>query len=478
MVDRGSLLNPHFYSYPSLLFDVIAAMGSVQKLVGLGWNPGAGITNEGEAVARTTDPHLYIAVRLVTVLLSIGTCVVVWGLCYLITRRWWAATLAGLLLAVSPLMVVNGVLITPDTYSAFFTSAGLLAAIWLMRRGSRLSYVLAGVAVGLAAGSKYNAVMVAVAVLAAHFLRYPQAKASVVSVDTSKRHGVHLRRWASWLAPLVLASLAAAIAFLVTTPGAVIDFHEFLHDASAQAHQYATAYYPGDKFGSSLAFYVSTFNDQGLIFPVLVCVGLVGPFGRWWRESLVIALFVVCYGWLAGSQYLHFDRDLLPAMPALTVLAALGVATIADRFHPVLGSRIWVPAVAVAVVIAGLVSPITASARQPGILNEYPNVEAQAWISSHVPVGSIVVVEAYGPWINTKKYRLVEVRLVLNTPAADIPPKAAAIVVTASGSGRFLSDPTAFPAEVATYRRLASNHCLGAFYTNGPWIQVFVPCSK
>ena len=459
---HGSLLNPQLFIYPSLMFDVIAAMASVQKLVGLGWIPGAGITVENEAIARTTDPHLYIAVRLVTVVLSIGTCVVVWGLCYLVTRRWWAATLAGLLLAVCPLMVVNGVYITPDTYSAFFTAVGLLAAIWLMRRGSRRSYVLAGAAVGLAAGSKYNAAMVAVAVLAAHFLRYPQAKESAVSVDIPKRHGVPLQRWASQLAPLVLAGFAAVIAFLVTTPGAVIDFHQFLHDALAQARAYQTSYYPGLKSGSSLAFYVSTFNDQGLVFTVLVGVGLIGLFGRWWRESLVMALFIVCYGWLVGSQYLHFARDLLPAMPALTVLAALGVATIADRFHPVLGSRIWVPAVAVAFVIAGLVSPIRASASVPEALNLLPNVEAQAWISRHVPVGSTVVVEAYGPWISPNKYHLVEVRFFLDTPAADIPPKAAAIVMSGSGSGRFLSDPTAFPVEVAAYRHLASSHCLGA----------------
>ncbi len=453
-------------------------MGSVQKLVGVGWNPEAGIMAENEAIARTTDPHLYIAVRLVTVLLSIGACVVVWGLCYLVTKRWWAATLAGLLLAVSPLMVVNGVYITPDTYSAFFTAVSLLAAIWLMRRGSRLSYVLAGAAVGLAAGSKYNAAMVAVAVIAAHFLRYPQAKSTVVSVDTPKRRVVPLWRWARQLAPLLLAGLAAVIAFLVTTPGAVIDFHQFLHDALAQAHQYSVSYYPGLKFGSSLPFYVTTLNDQGLIFSVLAGAGIIGLFGRWWRETVVMALFVACYGWLIGSQYLHFARDLLPAMPALTVLAALGVATLADRLQSVLRSRIWVPAVALALVIAGLVPPLRVSVSQPGILNEHPNVEAQAWISRHVPVGSTVVVEAYGPWINPNKYHLVDVRFLLDTPSADIPANAAAIVMSGSGSGRFLSDPTAYPVEVAAYRHLTGHDCLGVSFTDGPWIQVFVPCPK
>lgn len=119
MVDHNSL-NPHFFAYPSVLFDVIAATGWIQKFGGLGWQPGAGLRVENEGIAHTTDPHLFIALRLVTVVLSIGICVVVWGISMLITRRWWAATLAGLPLAISPIMVSNGVLtqLTPIPLSS------------------------------------------------------------------------------------------------------------------------------------------------------------------------------------------------------------------------------------------------------------------------------------------------------------------------------------------------------------------------
>ena len=472
MVDHGSL-NPHYFWYPSLLFDVIAGIGWVQQLVGH-WHPGAGLTVQNEGIARTTDPHLFIALRLVGVVLSIGTCIVIWGLCFLIARRWWAATLAGLLLAVSPLMVANSLYITPDTYSTFFTAVGLIAAIWLMRRGSRLAYVLAGTAVGLATGSGYNAVVVAVAVVAAHFLRYPQAKEPVISEGTPKPH---TPRWAQQLAPLLVAGLAAIIAFVVTTPGAAIDSHQFLHDALAQSHMYTTSVIHGYNAQWPLAFYTATLNDQGLIFTTLVGIGLFGFCGRWWRESLVMAVFVVCYGWLISSQLLAFSRDLLPAMPALAVLAALGVATIVERVRHFF-DHLSVAVAAGALVIAGLASPVATSARIPGELNEHPNTEAQAWISKHVPVGSTVVVEIYGPWIDVKKYHLVKAQFLLDTSAADIQANAAAIVLTELGSGRFLSDPTKFPAEASTYRRLTSTHCLGASYTDGPWVRIFVPCPK
>ena len=300
MVDHGTL-NPHYFDYPSLLYYVVVGGGmgaaSRGRLARGGWPRVVHMTYQNEGINRTTDPHLLIVLRLITVILSIGVCVVVWGICYLITRRWWAATCAGLLLAVSPLMVANGVLVTPDTYSAFFTALGLLAAIWLMRRSSRLNYVLAGAAVGLAAGAKYNAVVIAVAVIAAHFLRYPEAKESVVSAATPKHRGESFRQWAHQIVPLSLAGLTAVLAFLMTTPEAVLSFQQFRHDALVPVHLYSTGFFPGET-GSSFAFYVHTLNDQGLVFPIFVGAGCIGLFGRWWREWAVAASFVLCYSWL------------------------------------------------------------------------------------------------------------------------------------------------------------------------------------
>ncbi len=261
MVDHGTL-NPHFFAYPSMLFDVVAGVGWMQRLFG-GWQTGAGITVENVGIAHTTDPHLFFTVRCVAAVLSIGICAVVWTMCYLITGRWWAATLAGLLLAVSPLMAINAVYITPDTFATFFTAIGLLFALHLMKRGGRLDYALAGSAVGFAAGAKYNAVLVAVAVVAAHLLRYPQAKGCAVSADPAERHQAWFRRIGRQGVPLLFAGLFAVTAFLITTPEAVLNFHEFTSGASEIAHLYGTEQIAGA--GSSFAYYVRIFLDGAIV---------------------------------------------------------------------------------------------------------------------------------------------------------------------------------------------------------------------
>ncbi len=292
-----------------------------------------------------------------------------------------------------------------------------------------------------------------------------------------------IRRLVDEAMPLLLAGLAAVIGFLLTTPGAVVNVHEFVRDASEPIHLYSTGFVPGQT-GSSLAFYFRTLNDQGLLFAVLLSVGVLGVFGKLWREWLVVASFAVCYGGLMSAQAAHFDRNLVPELPALAILAAFGVATVADRLRSFFTSR-FKAAVGAVVVLCGFISPLIASARVAQLLTEHPRAEAQAWIYRHVPRGSTVVVESYGPWIATKRYRLVDVWLLLhapaagrNAPAADLPATTAAIVVTELGSGRFLADPAAFPAEVAAYHDLAGKDCLRASYSDGPWIRVFTPCRK
>ena len=471
MVDNGTL-NPHSFIYPSTIYYVIAAFAELQKVFG-GWHPLAGLVGPNTGIAHTSDPHLFIWLRLVTVALSVGTCLLVWVLCSVIVKRWWAATLAALLLAVAPLMVTNGVFITPDMYSAFFTAAGLLMAIAILRRGARRDYVLAGVAVGLAAGTKYNAVLVAVSVVLAHVLGH-RGRVDTASASGAPRDpGSRMERMS--LRPVLLAGTVAVVVFLATTPAALFDFGEFYHQSTFIAHGYATVHVPGTP-ASPMTYYVALYADQGVIFAVLGVIGILSLFGRWWRESLIMWAFVICYVGLIGIQKTAFSRDLLPAMPALAVLAALGLVTGSERLGTITWPTEWVWLIGVALALGGLAQPVAASLRVPNQLQERPRFEAQSWIYHHLPNHSIILEDSYGPFIQPLRYRTLETFLVLEVQPRDLPRRAAAIVLSELGSGRFLSDPKAYPKELSRYHSIMKRYCLTASFSNGPWIHILTPC--
>ena len=479
MVDHGSW-NPHSFLYPSLLYDVVAIVGRVQRAFG-GWHVGGGQSTQIMGIGYTTDPHLYLALRLITVALSVGACIIVFGAVNLVTKRWWAAATAGLLLAVSPLMVLNGVYITPDTYSAFFTAFGLLAALWVLRRGRRLDYLIAGVAVGLAAGAKYDPSVVAISVLIAHFLRSP-APADERRPARRHHHPAHqLPRWLREAPLLVWAAITAVLAFALTTPGAIVSPHKFVSDVRYVERYYA--YGHAGNTGSSFVFYLHVLTHQSLLFTVLMAIGLVALLGVWWREGLVVLGFVICYTALISAQVVHYDRELLPSLVGMALLAGIGVATAADLVRTSLvprtsRSRVGLTVLAVGIVVLGLGSTALTSTRSYAQVQQHPRAEAQSWIYQHIPRGSTVVVEIYGPWLDPARYHVIPVSFVTTANQGVVPPDAAAIIVTQLGSGRFLAHPGVFKPEVAAYADLVGRYCQGPDYTDGPWIRILVPCSR
>jgi hypothetical protein len=479
MVDLNSW-NPHFFLYPSMLYDVVAIVGHLQRAFG-GWHVGAGQSSQVMGTGYTTDPHLYLALRLITVALSVGTCIVVCGIVYLVTKRWWAAALAGLLLAVSPLMVLNGVYITPDTYSAFFTACGLLTSYWVLNRGRRLDYVLAGLVVGLAAGVKYIPAMVALSVVAAHFLRSSAHDTRESSSDQPLSSKQRTPRWLREAPLLLLAGIVAIGAFLLTTPGAIASPHQFLTGIGQQSHVYATSDDPGIT-GSSFVFYLHVLAHQGLLIGIIAAVGLVSLIGRWWRYALCVFGFVVCYTAVISAQTLHFDRQLLPVMVGVAVLTGIGAASAADRIRRFGISWAWVPRarvtfLATAIIVVGLVTSARSSTRDYALAFQRPRSEAQSWIYKNIPKKSTIVAEIYGPWIDPEKYHLLHVAFAIAANYTSLESKAAAIVVTQYGTGRYLAYPGVYKSEVAAYTSLANRFCEKADFRNGPWIRIFVPCS-
>jgi hypothetical protein len=448
--------NPHGFAYPSLMYDVEAIVDLGARLFTGHMLLPSSFVSQDMGIDWTANPNIVLFLRLITVALSVGICLVAYGVVRRITGRRWAAVGAGLLAATSPLLVTNGVYVTPDTYSAFFAATAVAASLAVLRRGTRRDYVLAGLAVGFTAGSKYD-IIAALPVVVAYALR-------------EGRDSWRLRR----MVPLGWGALAAVVGFAVTTPAAVFDTSAVVTGLNGELTHYATGHAGAQ--GGAFDYYLSLLvHDQPVLLPGLAVALLAAWRGRFRKEIIVVAAFAVANFALISTETVRFDRDLLPVLPALMMLngfAAVWVAELAVARWPGIPrtGRLALTSVAV---VGVLIPALIGALGVPEAVDQAPRTETMAWLEAHVPKGSFVVNENYGPWITSGWYRVADVSYVL---AVTLPAGPQAIIVTDEGSGRFL-DQAGYASEVADYKTLLTTYCVAAKFTNGPWIEVLTPCS-
>lgn len=202
-------VTPSFYNYGSfsillcrLAYDLIAPLA--------GWG----------AVPRFDQPfsgwvgdlaRLLLVGRGITVLLGAATIPATWALANVLFGR-RAAWIAAGLLAVTPLHVTLSHYLTVDVPATFLTTLSLLAAALALRSGPGAGMIrwcaAAGIAAGLATGTKYNSFPVLLALLPALW--------SAWQVEGSQG-----RRFA--LMGALAAGGALIAAFLISTPGALLE---------------------------------------------------------------------------------------------------------------------------------------------------------------------------------------------------------------------------------------------------------------
>jgi 4-amino-4-deoxy-L-arabinose transferase-like glycosyltransferase len=348
--------------------------------------------------------------------------------------------------------VESGVYITPDTWSGLFCAAALLGALAVYRRGTLSSFLLAGAAVGAAAGSKYNAALVGVALLTAFALRGPTRRA--------------------WL--LLLASVAAAVAvFVLTTPGALVEPGKVLDGVVFEARHYQKGH-PGYT-GSAFVDYLGALLRSDAVAVLLALVAVVAAVrGRWRGEVAVIGVFALTYFGLVSVQNVHFDRNLLPVLPAVALLAGFGVAALLDRLSS--GAR---PRLVGASVVGGLlvVAGVAGIRQDLGMhdrIDQPARAQARAWLAANLPPGASIVRESYGPWLDSERFPNV-IYWISATEGAKLPPDVAAVVLTEQTAGRYLENPAQYPTEAAAYRRVEDSMCRAVRFDD-PWVEVLVPC--
>lgn len=430
--------NPHFFNYPSLFLYLHAAIHLDGPL--LGWLPGLGeqapvsaLTESGAfliGVGFAPTPGSVVLHRLLTVACGVGLVVVGWATARRVTSGMVPPLLTGVLLACSPTLIEHSKLITPDMLAALLVGVGVLCSVWVYQRGTWVSYLCAGAAVGLAAGAKYTAVVVAVSLL-------------VAAVVAKRREALYR---------LPVAGVVAGVAFLVSTPFALLDREAFLAGLEYERQHYASGH--AGMEGDTVSFYLDLLVSREGVLVVAALAGLVaiGIAARdRWPVAAILLAFPVVYGVFVGMQTVRNDRTIMLVLPPLAVLAAFLVEQMRGR----------VPVTAGIALAAAVVATTTWPPSGPTTWRR-----AVDWLADRP--GTTLLVEAYGPYPDPERHRVVGRDRLID---GAIPPGVDYLVAAERMYGRYLTGD--HPEEEAAYEELFAEHEeLARFTGNGSTIVI------
>ena len=301
----GGDFNPHFFNYPSLQLYFLSIIYYVYYLF-------SGVASFDHFLAYryfVEDRDLIAVARTVTTLMAVGT---VWVGIRLGNRLYGMAGgfIAGAVLAAMPLHVRFSHLAITDTPALLWIGLALLAAVRFVQEGRTRDYLLATACAGLAAATKYPAVLVVIPVVFATALRggcqhwYKTAASPVIA--------------------LIVYSLAAPFTWL--------DWTAFWSDFSAMGREHLLS--ASHRQAASPLFHHLRFSIQhglGWAAMLTVLAALLCKRTGWSRSELVILLALGTFGAFIALAESVFVRYALPLTPMLALLSARAILGIARR---------------------------------------------------------------------------------------------------------------------------------------------------
>lgn len=378
------------------------------------------------------QPDLFLVARLVTALLGVATVALVLRL----GRHWfgWAGALfAAALLAVSALHVSASHFIATDVPVAFFILITIALASRLGTTGAPRDYWLAGAFAGLAVGTKYSAYVVSL----------PLALA-------------HLYAWRAGRAPLIgtrLLALAAAgiAAFLLTTPYALLDSTQFLHDVRLEWTHHRVTGHIGAEGESARWLLARLLNSPDRWLTLTGLAGFAIALWQRHRPLLLTLTFVVAYFISMSLNIVRFERFLIPLLPPLALAAGYALAKIRLRL-PENIARTAVPLIALLLLAEPALGTWQVDRALAG--SDTRDV-ARRWLADNVPPGARIAVETYAPDLDATDYDAVYFsRLNENPPDYYREQGFDYLIFAEARYGPVFRDPERYPDLIAAYEAL------------------------
>jgi hypothetical protein len=302
---RGALalacgdVNPHFFNYGSLYLYLV---GFASLFFAGG--PGALITVERLPALLQQWTLIGREVTLIAALLTVLT---VYFLAREIAGHRQGLIAAGLC-AIFPIHVLHSHYATVDVTQALFTTLAVFFAVRAYRAPSRRNYILAGLAVGLAASAKYSGAVAIAAPLTAFLLTLPR--------DSKDRLSTVYLLW---------LLVTAAGAFAITSPYTFLDWQHAQKDILYEIQHMRV----GE--GPALAADPNGYWFHLVNLAITTTGGaILAVFGAWaflrddrYRgPALIIIIFAIIWLVMIGQSGVRYMRYEIPLVPLVAVLAA------------------------------------------------------------------------------------------------------------------------------------------------------------
>ncbi len=373
-IKPGSLaLDPGFYNYPAGYLN----LGAVAVRVAAAW----GVTMDG------TLTGVYITARALTVVLGVLTIPFVFAA----ARRFYgdaAGLIAAIVFAIVPLHIVHSHFATVDVPATLWVAAAIFGAIVILERPTLRTYLLAGGAAGLAAGTKYNAGLVLVSVIVAHFVRTDFSGALSRIRDR--------RLW--------LSVVGFVAGLLVASPQILIKPLEYSSKFAYETWHAGAGH--GLVFEGKGSGWLDVINSLAygtgplllLFFLMAAALAIVRRKPADW----VILSFLVPYFLMIAFAKVRFARYAIPMIPPLAILCGRLITEVHSTLKDQ-GARImragWIAACAGLIVVTSIYSVAIDRLFAPPDARD----KSIEWIKTHVPKGATIGVPTV-PWFYSPPY--------------------------------------------------------------------------
>jgi hypothetical protein len=370
-------LNPHFFSYPTLYPYVVGSLYA-------GWCAGGVAIRAFPSMSACSATWLedwsplFLTSRTLSALAGVGAVALV----FFIGRRFHQAAgpLGALFLGVAFLHVRDSHFGTTDVP---MTSMLLVALLLLLRADEQPSagrFALAGLAAGLAASTKYNALLLGAAVVV--------SQAFAWLADRGAARARHTR--------LVWFGIPAVAGFLAGTPFALLQRAEFLeHTRSELWHlmEWGTRI----PLGIGWRYHALVTLPQGVGWPLLLAglAGMIWMLASRPRAAAIIFSFPLIYYVVAGRGTTVFVRYMIPVVPFL----CLGAGALIASAYVAVARRHQSVARAIAaglVVLCAVPTAVKAIALDRVLSQTDSRVLATDWMAQHVAPNSTVLATGGG----------------------------------------------------------------------------------